>query len=132
MKIYNVDAKINCANNPKGVVGVPAGTHALQSMIDITCSETDIWDINKGNPWSKCNANGASNLHRKVGEQTFLVGSLLGSWDDGKTFFSIGLSSQISVCAANADGGAPNLTLYCMDSYGNDNQGTIAVTINEV
>jgi hypothetical protein len=63
--------------------------------------------------------------------QVFQAGALVGSFDGGKSFFSVGLASTISLSEYSKDLKAVELTLYCWDNYEGDNAGTISVGIEK-
>ncbi|RBW58254.1 hypothetical protein DS884_10380 [Tenacibaculum sp. E3R01] len=90
----------------------------------------DQWSILEGNNSYSINANGLGNHLVNIGEanQSFLAGALVGSFDDGKTFFSIGLFSQLTVLVG---GNNPSLKLYCADSDKDNNSGFIRVSIDK-
>jgi hypothetical protein len=87
----------------------------------------DTWRLGQGP--RECNADGLGNpLGADFGKYTrgnysFLYGTLVGSLDDGQTFFSIGTSRTMILSQSGV------LTLYCWDSNRGDNSGEITVTI---
>jgi hypothetical protein len=118
-------------NNVIGKNGAQAGTFVAGQVITISCDPADKWNINTGNGVSRCNANGFNNLPVAPPNfgQTFLAGCVVGSFDGGNTFFSVGTKTEITICAAMPGTDSVDLTLYCWDSFHTDNEGEISVSV---
>jgi hypothetical protein len=128
--IGNVDAKLNSAASGNGCI---VGTCLPGEVITISCSQSETWNLNTAIGRWACNANGRPNTPLELSEQVqvFDAGALVGSFDGGRTFFSVGLFSVITVCAYNGIN-SPELSLYCWDSYQGDNNGIIHVQIQRL
>jgi|GEM_PF-691970 len=118
-------------NGVIGTNGAKAGTFFTGQEITISCDVTDMWNINTRNGVSRCNANGFKNLPVAPPnvEQTFLAGCIVGSFDGGRTFFSVGTKTEITICVAVPGNDSVDLTLYCWDSFYTDNEGEISVLV---
>ena len=119
-------------NGVIGSHGAQAGTFVTGQVITITCNANDKWNINTRNGASRCNANGFNNLPVAPPNfpQTFLAGCIVGSFDGGRTFFSVGTKAVITICAAVHGTDRVDLTLYCWDSFYTDNEGEISVSVS--
>jgi len=73
-----------------------------------------------------CTANGKSDEPKEVKGQTFPLASLVGSLDDGKTFFFIGTGFQKTMTESGP------LTLYFWDTDTGNNSGFVFPVINIV
>lgn len=124
----NVEAKVNSVGQG---TGAPAGTYKAGQVINITCPPSATWNLNTASRRWTTDANGRPNTPLPIDneEQVFQAGALVGSFDGGKTFFSVGLRSTISVSVYSKDLKPSELTLYCWDSYEGDNAGTIPAEI---
>lgn len=126
---------------PKSVLKVDARAHSVSGgkglntgfslqpgdILTITAGPDDKWAAGTPNRYS--NANGLGNplggnfgLYRR-GDQSFLYGSLVGSLDGGKTFFSVGTHLSMTVLTEG------NLTLHYWDSNNTDNVQAVQVII---
>lgn len=95
-------------------------------IIIIAANKEDVWGVNDDKA-KVTNANGYnSSVTVKGSNQEFRLGSIVGSFNDGKTFFPVGLFTQISVLEG---GDAPKLKLYCADSDYENNSGEIRTLI---
>jgi len=54
---------------------------------------------------------------------SFLYGSLVGSLDDGKTFFPVGTRLEMTIL------GSGQLSLFYWDSNNQDNSGSVTATV---
>lgn len=132
----NVDAK---ENSTTGGTGKKSGKFLLGQIITIQCSESDTWNILNHESKYEVNANGTDFNKAKMGNQAVNTGTLVGSFDDGKHFFPIGLKKQITVFPPfvpisldNYNFKEAELTLWCWDTDNYNNSGTINVTINSM
>ncbi|AXG71960.1 hypothetical protein KORDIASMS9_04218 [Kordia sp. SMS9] len=119
-----VEVKAN-ENSTTGGVGAEVGAVSLKAgdVISIFCEFNNRWKLLDQQEEFITNANGiGSHPITLPNGQTFPAGSLLGSFDNGTTFFAVGLFTQISVLE-----GIPNpiLKLYCADIDKDNNSGSI-------
>jgi len=120
-----VDAK---ANSVSGGKGYDTGyTLRPGDILMISAGPDDRWSAGANQRLS--NANGLGNplggkfgLYKR-GDQGFLYGSLVGSLDGGKTFFSVGTHLSMTVLTEG------KLTLHYWDSNNADNSGQIQVIV---
>ena len=129
---FQVDAK---ANSVSGGVGLNTGIAVTQGqLLTIDARTADMWTIKQSDDAFLCNANGEGNpfgSNRAIPftlpgtDFSFLFGTLVGSLDDGKTFFPIGTHSEQII--AKAEG---LLTLYMWDSDNLNNAGLITVDVD--
>jgi hypothetical protein len=96
-------------------------------LLTISCSPDDTWSAGADNRTS--NANGLGNplggnfgLFNKNGFN-YLFGSLVGSLDEGKTFFPVGTRLEMTIL------GPGRLTLFYWDSNNQDNSGEVTATV---
>ena len=124
-----IEVKAN-ENSTSGGVGAEVTGITLQKgdIISSFCDFVDKWKLLDDQEAFNLNANGKDGLFSTVGDtnQRLITGSLVGSFDNGKTFFSIGLFSQFPILVEN-----PVLKLYCCDSDKNNNSGSIMVHIKK-
>ncbi|HAD98470.1 MAG TPA: hypothetical protein DCG19_13760 [Cryomorphaceae bacterium] len=121
-----VEAKTNSSN---GGVGKAVEGLSLEygSILVFYCDPEERWNVwDHREEWST-NANGKQGSTVQIGStnQSINTGALVGSFDDGQTFFTIGTFSQITVLHGNA----PELKLYCADSDYQNNTGFIKVNV---
>ena len=125
--VFAQDNCIKGKGEPAGRIPVPVG-----STLTITCSDTDEWEIRTGDERFEVNANGKrGDMPYNPGPEhaTMFYGTLVGSFDGGTTYFSVGTHLVMTVNYASPDGGDPILTLWCWDSYSEDNSGAISATV---
>lgn len=97
-------------------------------LLTISASPDDTWSAGAGNRTS--NANGLGNPQGgnfgtfTKGDFTFLYGSLVGSLDGGKTYFSVGTRLEMTVLAPG------KLSLYYWDVNNADNTGDVTATVD--
>ena len=96
-------------------------------LLTISVSPDDTWSAGADNRTS--NANGLGNplggnfgLFTKNGS-SFLYGSLVGSLDEGKTFFPVGTRLEMTIL------GPGRLTLFYWDINNQDNSGDVTATV---
>ena len=126
--IVTVKAKENSTGRTP-ITGALAGTYTPGALVRVRCSLTDEWEVAEGEGY-EANANGVKTHFTTRGNQIFQSGSMVGSWDGGKTFFPVGTQLDMIVLAAIP--GNPNLaelTLYCWDSDFENNSGTIKADV---
>lgn len=123
---FNVKAR---ENSVSGGTGFITGINAQPGqLLSISVDPQDVWSAGAGDRTS--NANGLGNpLGGNYGVYTrgphsFLYGSLVGSLDDGNTFFGIGTHLMMTVLTSGS------LKLYYWDSNRNDNTGQIRVVVS--
>lgn len=122
---FTVKAKENSVSG-----GAPLNTGISLSkgqILTVSVSPDDTWSAGVGNRTS--NANGLSNplgddfgMHTKNGF-SFLFGSLVGSLDDGKTFFPIGTRLEMTILSTG------RLSMFYWDSNNADNSGSVTATV---
>ena len=122
---FEVKAKENSVSR-----GVPLQTGIILSkgeVLTISVSPDDTWSAGADNRTS--NANGLGNplggdygLFTKNGF-SFLFGSLVGSLDDGKTFFPVGTRLELTILSPG------RLSLFYWDSNNQDNSGSVTATV---
>ncbi|MBL4605090.1 MAG: hypothetical protein JKY02_05365 [Flavobacteriaceae bacterium] len=122
-----IDANENSATGGTGKVVQHLNLQS-KDIITIFCDREDQWDLFYGESGFATNANGIDNHTITIGDtgQVFRSGSLVGSLDDGKTFFSVGTFTQITVLEGGPN---PTLKLYCADSDKDNNAGFIKARI---
>lgn len=118
-------------NSIKGGQGVKTGLVVKPGQrLVITASPDDTWTCGAGQRTS--NANGLGNpLGEELGffvnkHAVFLYGSLVGSVDNGKTYFPVGTRLDMPIL------GPGKLSLWCWDSNNVDNSGEITATVDLV
>ena len=115
------------ANSASGGQGLYAGSYQIGDVLQFTAATTDTWDLaSNGTQALILNADGSNTTTTTLNGQNYKTGAMLGSFDNGASYFFIGTSSQITV-NSTAD-----LKLYCSDSNFNDNSGSITLTIQEL
>jgi hypothetical protein len=122
---FNVKAK---ENSVSGGMGYNTGVNVQPGqLLVISVDPKDIWSAGAMDRTS--NANGLGNpLGGKFGlytrgSQSFLYGSLVGSFDDGKSFFGVGTCLTMTVLTTGT------LKLYYWDSNSNDNTGQVRALV---
>jgi hypothetical protein len=128
---FIVDAQLNSVS---GGAGLNTGlVIAKGQLLAIDARTEDKWTINPDNAYL-CNANGegnpfgtslASSFTLPGTDFTFLYGTLVGSLDDGKTFFPIGTHSEQMIVIESG-----TLSLYMWDRDSANNSGKINVDID--
>jgi hypothetical protein len=116
-------------NSVSGGTGYKTGiTLEPGQLLVISVDPNDLWSAGAADRES--NANGLGNpLGGEYGEyrrgsHSFLYGSLVGSLDNGDTFFSVGTCLTMTVLNSGT------LRLYYWDSNNNDNTGEIRVRVS--
>lgn len=123
---FEVKAKENSVSGGTGLItGI---TLSKGEILTVSVPADDKWRAGVGERES--NANGLSNpfgadfgFHTHKGF-SFLFGSLVGSLDDGKTFFAIGTRLEMTILCPTG-----RLLLYYWDSNNQDNTGSITATV---
>ena len=122
---FDVKAKDNSITG-----GVPLDTTLKVrpgDLLVITASPDDTWSLGEGD--RVCNANGLSNPmggsygFYSNGTTSFLFGSLVGTFDEGKTYFGIGTYLAMTVLTKGI------LKFACWDGFSGDNSGSVNVTV---
>jgi hypothetical protein len=116
-------------NSISGGTGLNTGLNLQPGqLLVITADPKDVWSAGAQDRTS--NANGLGNplggeygLFTR-GSQSFLYGSLVGSLDNGATFFGIGTYLTMTMLTSGT------LKLYYWDSNNNDNTGQIRVFVS--
>ncbi len=125
--VFEVHAKQNSVSG-----GIPIDTKLSVSpgqILVISVDEKDTWSAGSG--YRTSNANGLGNpLGNDFGvfkkdNFAFLYGSLVGSTDNGMSFFPIGTELNMPILTSNGV-----LLLYYWDSNNQDNSGSVSVTVN--
>ena len=123
---FEVKAKENSVSG--GVPLVTGISVTKGELLTISVSPDDKWSAGVADRES--NANGLSNpfggnygVFTKNGFN-FFYGSLVGSLDDGKTFFAVGTRMEMSILFPTG-----RLLLYYWDSNNADNTGSITATV---
>ena len=118
-----VEAKDACVSGGYGkeVAKIPSNT-----LLQITCKPDEYWQLD-GN--LRSNANGLDSYRYSKNNHTFRTGSLVGSFDEGVTFFSVGTHLQRRVTEVLPSGDDPTLRLYCWGAGKAHNSGTIKADI---
>jgi hypothetical protein len=123
---FEVKAKENSVSG--GVPLVTGITVSKGQLLTISVSPDDKWSAGAADRES--NANGLSNpFGGNYGVFTkapfsFFYGSLVGSLDDGKTFFAVGTRLEMSILFPTG-----RLLLYYWDVNNADNTGSITATV---
>ena len=106
-----------------GGSGVFVGNFTSGQVINFSADPADTWAMHPDDVTLVSNADGTDLLPLTIGDLASGVGLLVGSWDDGVTYFSIGLSKQVTVPVDAA------LTLWCWDSDNANNVGSIITSV---
>lgn len=123
---FEVKAKENSVSG--GVPLITGITLSKGEILTVSVSPDDKWSAGAANRES--NANGLSNpfggdfgffVHNNF---SFLYGSLVGSLDDGKTFFAIGTRLEMTILCPTG-----RLLLYYWDINKDDNTGSVIATV---
>jgi hypothetical protein len=123
---FEVKAKENSVSG--GAPMVTGISVTKGELLTISVSPDDKWSAGAANRES--NANGLSNpfggnfgvfTHNNF---SFLFGSLVGSLDEGKTFFAVGTRMEMSILIP-----AGRLLLYYWDVNNADNTGSVTATV---
>jgi hypothetical protein len=123
---FKVQALAHCITG-----GTPLNTSIKVNpgdLLVITASPSDLWAAGEGDRTS--NANGLGNplsgnqygLYQN-GAYSFLYGSLVGTFDDGKTYFGIGTYLAMTILTTGV------LKLVYWDGYHKDNTGDVKATV---
>lgn len=140
---FTVDA---AANSTSGGTGAATISLMAGQAFTVTVGVTDLWNAGALPRWSNADglvgdvfATGADESGQPLGTQisqnwgtytqgglTAAYGTLVGSFDNGASFFSIG-TSYSGIAAA---GGL--LNLYYFDSVGGDNTGSVLANVTAV
>lgn len=132
-KVFNVDANSHSVSVAGRAAGLNTGvTVKPGNLLVINASKQDTWALGAAQHTS--NANGLGNpIGLKVPNFTlrgtsfsFLPGTLVGSLDNGLTFFPIGTRMEQTI----TKNGGGTLKLYTWDSDNANNSGTIAVDVD--
>lgn len=123
---FEVKAK---ENSLSGGVPLQTGiTVSIGDLLTINVSPNDTWSAGDDNNLTS-NANGLGNplggdfpLITKNGF-SFLNGSLVGSLDDGKTFFPVGTRLELTILVPG------QLSLFYWDQNNHDNSGSVTATV---
>jgi hypothetical protein len=123
---FNVKAMENSISGGTGFntgIGVEPG-----QLLVISADPKDVWSAGVADRMS--NANGLGNplggnygLYTR-GSHSFLYGSLVGSFDNGTTFFGVGTCLTMTVLTTGT------LKLYYWDSNKDDNTGQVRVLVS--
>ena len=123
---FEVKAK---ENSVSGGTPLVTGINVTKGeLLTINVSPDDKWSAGAGDRES--NANGLSNpFGGNFGLFThngfsFFYGSLVGSIDNGKTFFAVGTRMEMSILIPEG-----RLTLYYWDINNGDNSGSVIATV---
>lgn len=118
-----VEVKAN-ENSTTGGVGAELGSITLNAgdLVSVFCEFSDTWKIYDDREDYTVNANGKISTVTLANGQVFSAGALVGSFDNGATFFSVGLFTQFTVLQNLPN---PTLRLYCADSDKDNNSGSI-------
>ena len=120
------------ANSTTGGTGKRVSGLSLKQgdILSIFCKRDDTWQFSSVGGEFIVNANGNNNYAVNIGEtqQQFPAAALVGSFDDGKTFFSVGLSTQITILEGGEN---PKLMLYCADSDRDNNSGSVTAFVKK-
>lgn len=97
-------------------------------LLVISADPKDIWSAGAADRTSNPNGlgnplGGSYGLYSR-GSQSFLYGSLVGSLDNGSTFFSVGTFLMMTVLTSGT------LKLYYWDSNNQDNTGQVRVLVS--
>jgi len=118
---YSVQAKENSIN---GGVGVEAGSFNRGAVVTITCDPKDKWNIAPEKQYS-CNADGVNQYNHTQNGLTLAFGTMVGSIDDGNSFFPVGTLCKLTITADNT-----KLKLYCWDTTKGDDSGAIIANVH--
>jgi hypothetical protein len=111
-------------NSKSGGTGKNVGTFNRGDLVIITCDPQDMWNVSNGASGANCNALGLKDHNQKIGIQSFTIGSLVGSIDDGKSYFQVGTLLQMTITQQTAA-----IKLYCWDTNNDDNSGGISLNV---
>lgn len=123
---FEVKAKENSVSG--GAPLVTGITVSKGELLTISVAPDDKWSAGAADRES--NANGLSNPFGgsfgvfTKGAFSFFFGSLVGSLDEGKTFFAVGTRMEMSILFPTG-----RLLLYYWDSNNVDNSGSITATV---
>jgi len=119
-----VEVKAN-ENSTTGGVGREVGeiTFKAGDLVSIFCDFNNRWNLLDQQEDFIVNALGNRNHPITLSNgQRFAGGAMVGSFDNGNSFFSVGLFTQITISEAIPN---PILRLYCADSDFQNNSGSI-------
>lgn len=128
-RTFSVEANAHSVSAPGGAglnTGIVVGPGKL---LVISANKQDTWSLG-ATAARTGNANGLSfaifgNFTKPLTNFSFLFGTLVGSLDNGLTFFPIGTRMEQTI----VKGGGGTLRLYCWDANNADNTGTIAAHV---
>ncbi len=122
--------EINAASHTLANGGKDASVRVKKGqMLIITCDESERWAIAGNGPNFWCTANGRGNPNGDSGapyapnHHTFLHGTLVGSLDEGRTFFPVGTRVVLTSLVTG------NLRLYCWTDSKTGNEGSLRVRV---
>ena len=116
------------ANSVSGGVGAKPNIAVKPGqLMVITASASDTWSAGTADRTSNANGLGSPmggqyGVHQR-GDYKFLFGSLVGSFDGGKTYFSVGTYLAMTILMPG------ELTLYYWDSNNADNTGSVTANV---
>ncbi len=121
---FIVQARENSVSGPRGQ---NIGTFNRGDVLSINCSPEDSWNIASNQEPARCNALGLANFLLPIEgkAQTLNAGALVGSFDEGQTFFPIGMRLQMTIIEDNT-----TVKLYCWDINDEDNSGGISTQVS--
>ena len=123
-----VEAK---ANSTTGGTGKLVENLGLQhgDILTILCDFEEKWHLSDDGGFES-NANGSQTIRTSIGQanQTFATGSMVGSFNNGGSYFPIGTFTQVTVVEG---GETPELKLYCVDSDNHNNSGFIRAIVKK-
>ncbi|SJM94774.1 putative PEP motif anchor domain protein [Crenothrix polyspora] len=126
---FNVNANVNSVS---GGVGLNTGiTVTPGKLLVISADKQDTWSLGSGTRTGNANGLGNpfggnfGNFTKPLTNFSFLFGTLVGSLDNGLTFFPIGTRMEQSIVKS----GGGTLRLYAWDANSADNSGSIAVNV---
>lgn len=126
-RTVQVDARQNSVSGGNGLnTGVVVNKGQL---LTITVDRRDFWFAAANDPTRRSNADGLGNPFGNnfgnftLGDFSFLFGTLVGSLDNGQTFFQVGTRLEIIVQKSGT------LRLYYWDSNSADNSGAVRALI---
>lgn len=122
--------EISAASHTVAAGGKDASVRVKKGqMLLITCDESERWAIGGNGPNQWCTANGRGNPNGDAmgaftpNHHSFLHGTLVGSLDDGKTFFPVGTRLVMTSLVTG------NLRLYCWTDQSKGNEGSLRVRV---
>ncbi len=128
----NVFAQGDSVNNGAGTGKLVNIVLNKGDVLVINTGKRDVWSLGSGRRTS--NANGLGNPfgddfgNLTIGNFSFLFGSLVGSLDNGRTFFPVGTHLEQTILTENPG----KLRLYAWDSNFSDNSGFIEAEVHVI